>query len=179
MAPLDDWPRARPRFAMRALRAVPALLSLAVLGGCVGPGPVLRQFGMVGTFADDCSRSIQAGGARAIYDVPPTGYATFTAVNRYGTFQSKIVRADQVNANTLIMYTNDPGGAWNEIEIQREGNGFMTRRMVSHQPNQYRPIVAVGRGGMADNNGTGLFVERCSNSSLSPTLGAELTGPPR
>lgn len=176
---LDHSPRAGAGRAVRALLAVPALLSLIVLAGCVGPGPALRQFGVVGTFADDCNRGIDAGGARAIYDVPLDGYATVTAINRYGTFRSKIVRADQVSPNTLIMYTNDPNGAWNEIEIQREGNGFITRRMVSHQPNQYRPVVAVGNRGMVGGSGEGLYVEKCSDRAVPPTLGAELTGPPR
>ena len=179
MNPLHQSPRAGARCAVRALLAVPALVSLAALAGCVSPGSVLRQFGVVGTFADDCSRQIEACCARAIYDVTPTGYPTFSAVNRYGTFRSTIVRADQVNANTLIMYTNDPGGAWNEIEIQRDGSGFVTRRMISHQPNQYRPLVAVGTGGMAGTSGEGLFVEKCSDSAVSPTLGAALTGPSR
>jgi hypothetical protein len=170
MHPLDDGPRARARCAIRAMLAAPALLSLAMLAACVSPSPspALRQFGVVGTFSDDCSRGIAAGGARAIYDVPPVGIPTFTAVNRYGTFRSKIVRADQVNANTLVMYVDDPDGTWNEIHIQRQGNGFLTTRMVSHKPNAYRPVVAVGGEDEIDarrpagDTGRGLFVERCS-----------------
>ena len=145
----------------------------------MSPGPVLRQFGVVGTFAEDCSRGIEAGGARAIYDVPPTGYATFTAVNRYGTFHSKIVRADQINANTLIMYTNDPDGTWSEIDIQKAGNGFLTTKMVSHKPNRYLPLVAIGEGGSTGSAGRGLFVEKCADSAVSPTFGAGLTERPR
>ena len=145
-----------------APRAAPALLLLAALGGCASPGPVLRQFGVVGTFAEDCSRGITQGGARAIYDVPPPGHGdpTFTAVNRYGTFRSRIVRADRIGPDTLIMYVDNPGGAWDEIDIRKTGNGFVTTRMVSHRPDQYRALVAVGKRG----SGEGLFVERCPDS---------------
>lgn len=163
MDPSDPWPRASVRRAVRARVAVPALALLVILAGCTSPGMQLSQFGVVGTFADDCSKSIDEGGARAIYDVSGTGYPTFTAVNRYGTFRSKIVRADRINANTLIIYTDDPGGAWNEIDLQREANGFRTTRMVSHKPNGYRPVVAIGGDGPAGRSDEGLFVERCSN----------------
>jgi hypothetical protein len=176
MHPLDDSPRARVRRAVRVLLAVSALLSsLALLTGCVSPSPspALLQFGIAGTFSDDCSRSLAEGGARAIYDVPPSGVPTFTAVNRYGTFRSKIVRADQVNADTLIMYIDDPDGTWNEVDVQREGNGFLTTRMVAHKPNAYRPVVAVGdpdafdyRRAAADTR-RGLFVQKCSDGIAS------------
>ena len=82
---------------------------------------MLRKFGLVGTFSDDCSKTIEDGGARAIYEVPATGYPTFTAVNRLGTFRSKIERTDQVGDDTLIMYVVHPDGAWDEIDIQKEG----------------------------------------------------------
>lgn len=167
-------PRAPAGRAVRARSAIPALLSLALLTGCVSPGPVLRQFGVVGTFAEDCSRGIEAGGARAIYDVPPGGYPTFTAVNRYGTFRSRIVRADRIGPNRLIMYIDDPGGAWNEIDMERAGNGFVTTRMVSHQPNTYRPVVAIGDRGRGGNGGDSLYVQKCSDSPrLPPPLSAE------
>jgi hypothetical protein len=147
----------------RALGAALALVVL-ILAGCASPGSQLRAFGIVGTFAEDCSRSIDAGGARAIYDVPATGYPTFTAVNRYGTFRSTIVRADRVAPDTLVMYSDDPGGAWNEIDIQRKGDGFVTTRMVSHKPNEYRPLVAVGDAGPAAAGGDdpGLFMQKCA-----------------
>jgi hypothetical protein len=150
--------------------AVPALLALALLTGCVSPGPVLRQFGVVGTFAEDCSRDIAQGGARAIYDVPAPGYGvpTFTAVNRYGTFRSRIVRADRIGPNRLIMYVDDPNGGWSEIDIEKTGNGFVTTRMVSHQPNAYRPVVAIGDRGPRGNGREALFVERCPDSPLGP-----------
>ena len=159
----DHLPRLGLRYAVRAVFAVPALVSLAIVTGCTSPGVQLRQFGVVGTFADDCSKSIEEGSARAIYDVSTAGYPTFTAVNRYGTFRSRIVRADRINANTLVIYTNDPGGAWNEVDIQKEPNGFRTTRMISHKPNQYRPLVAIGSDGPASDTGPGLFVEKCSN----------------
>ncbi|HEY1506916.1 MAG TPA: hypothetical protein VGF92_21625 [Stellaceae bacterium] len=164
MAPFEDWPRARTR---RTLHVVPALLLLAILDGCAGSGSVLRQFGVVGTFAEDCSKGIAEGGARAIYDVPPAGVPTFTAVNRYGTFRSKIVRADRVSADTIIMYTDDPGGAWNEIDIRKAGNGFVTTRMISHKPDQYRPLVAIGDRGMGGAAAHGLYVEKCSDNAAS------------
>ena len=176
MHPTDASPRARIRRAVRVLLAVSAVLSsLALLAGCVSPSPspALLQFGIVGTFSDDCSRGIAEGGARAIYDVPPGGVPTFTAVNRYGTFRSKIVRADQVNANTLIMYIDDPDGTWNEVDVQRQGNGFLTTRMVAHKPNAYRAVVAVGDPDAFDyrrptaDAGRGLFVERCSEGTAS------------
>lgn len=137
---------------------------LAVLAGCVPPGTTLRQFGIVGTFAEDCSKSIEAGGARAIYDVPATGYAapTFTAINRYGTFRGQIVRADRIGYDRLVMYIDNPGGAWDEVEIRKTANGFVTTRMVSHKPNQYRPQVAIGEGGLVADAQRGLFVEKCS-----------------
>jgi len=170
MDALDQLPRlpARP--------AVLAVAALAGLAGCVSPGPVLRQFGVVGTFAEDCSRAIAQGGARAIYDVPPPGYGdpTFTAVNRYGTFRTKIVRADRIDDNTLIMYFNDPGGAWSEVDIRKSGNGFITTKMVSHRPNQYRPLVAIGDRRPGGNSGEGLFVEKCSDAPIAPApLSAE------
>jgi hypothetical protein len=155
MHPLARFLRAR------AMLAVPAGVALGVLAGCASPGATLQQFGVVGTFAEDCAKSIEQGGARAIYAVPPVGYPTFTAVNRYGTFQSKIVRADRVGPDTLILYTDDPGGAWNEIDMRRVDNGFVTTRMVSHKPNEYRPLVAVGNSGSSI-NGDGLFVQKCS-----------------
>jgi hypothetical protein len=154
MDPSALWPR-----AARALVAAP----LVLLVGCTSPSMQLRQFGVVGTFADDCSKSIDEGGARAIYDVSGAGYPTFTAVNRYGTFRSKIVRADRIGANTLVIYTNDPGGAWDEIDIHKEANGFRTTRMVSHKPNNYRPVVAIDSDGPAGPRDQGLFVEKCSN----------------
>ena len=158
------------------LSAVPALAALAVLSGCISPGPTLRQFGVVGTFAEDCSRGIAEGGARAIYDVPPSGYGypTFTAVNRYGTFRSRIVRADRIGTNRLIMYVDDPSGTWNEIDIEKTGNGFVTTRMVSHRRDAYRPVVAIGDRGRDGNSGTGLVVERCSDLPIGPVpLSAE------
>jgi hypothetical protein len=152
------------------LLAVPALLSLGALAGCTSPGLVLRQFGVVGTFAEDCSRDIADGGARAIYDVPPPGYGypTFTAINRYGTFRSRIVRADRIGPNRLIMYFDDPGGAWNEIDMRREGNGFVTTSMISHRPDAYRPVVAIGERGPGGSSGQGLYIERCSDSPAGP-----------
>ena len=163
-------PRAPAGRAVRGALAVPALATLACLAGCVSPGPVLRQFGVVGTFAEDCSRGIDAGGARAIYDVPPGGYGypTFTAVNRYGTFRSRIVRADRIGPNRLIMYIDDPTGTWNEVDIERTGNGFVTTRMVSHRPDTYRPVVAIGDRGADGNSGAGLVVERCSDVPVGP-----------
>ena len=154
----------RPHLHLPHLRRVAApLIALAFVAGCVtSPGPVLRQFGMVGTFSDDCSRSIEDGGARAIYE-DGGYYPTFTAVNRYGTFHSKIVRADRIGPDRLIMYVDDPSGAWNEIEIERAENGFVTTRMVSHRPNDYRPQVAIGGDRFTPDTGDGLFVERCSN----------------
>jgi hypothetical protein len=141
-----------------------ALFALAILAGCSSPGTTLRQFGVAGTFADDCSKRIDEGGARAIYDVSTAGYPTFTAVNRFGTFRSKIVRADRINADTVIIYTDDPGGAWNEIEMRKTGNGFVTTRMISHKPNDYRPVVAIGHaGGRPGEDDEGLFVEKCSD----------------
>jgi hypothetical protein len=165
MHTLHDLPRAPAGRAVRAMLAAPALLSLAFLTGCVSPGAVLRQFGVVGTFAEDCSRGIDAGGARAIYDVPPSGYGypTFTAVNRYGTFRSRIVRADRIGPNRLIMYVDDPSGTWNEIDMEKTANGFVTTRMVSHRPDTYRPIVAIGERGPRGNGGEGLVIERCSD----------------
>jgi hypothetical protein len=156
MHPLALIPRAR------AILSVPALVALGCLGGCTNPGVQLQQFGVVGTFAEDCSRSVADGGARAIYELgPPGGYPTFTAVNRYGIFRSKIVRVDRVNPDTLILYTDDPGGAWNEIDMRRVDNGFVTTRMISHKPNDYRPLVAVGGPG-GNAGGEGLFVQRCA-----------------
>ncbi|HWE75966.1 MAG TPA: hypothetical protein VG328_22595 [Stellaceae bacterium] len=160
----NSLPRGRARSGRGVSSAVPALLALGFLTGCVGPGQALRQFGVVGTFAEDCSRSVAQGGARAVYDVPASGDATFTAVNRYGTFRSRIVRADRIGPDTLIMYVDDPGGAWNEIDMRRVDNGFVTTRMVSHKPNEYLPRVAVGNTGASDaaTGGQGLFVQRCS-----------------
>jgi hypothetical protein len=156
--------------AVRALSAVPAFAALAVLSGCVSPGQTLRQFGVVGTFAEDCSRGVDAGGARAIYDVPPSGYGypTFTAINRYGTFRSRIVRADRIGLDRLIMYIDDPTGTWNEIDIEKTGNGFVTTRMVSHRPDTYRPVVAIGDRGPDGARGAGLVVERCSELPVGP-----------
>jgi hypothetical protein len=157
MATSHLWPRAR-------VCAVLALLSLIVLTGCAPPGSELRRFGVVGTFADDCSKSVAEGGARAIYDVPPTGAATFIAVNRYGTFRSKIVRVDRRGPDTIVMYTDDPGGAWNQIVMTKRDGGFVTTQMVSHKPNDYRPVVAIGsdspEGTVSPDEG--LFVQRCS-----------------
>jgi len=170
MHTLDDLPRAPAGRAIRAAFAIPALLSLGVLAGCTSPGSVLRQFGVVGTFAEDCSRDIAAGGARAIYDVPPLGYGypTFIAVNRYGTFRSRIVRADRIGPNRLIMYIDDPSGTWNEIDMTREGNGFVTTSMISHRPNTYRPVVSIGDRGPGGIRGQGLYVERCSDVPVGP-----------
>lgn len=157
MHPLALIPRAR------AILSVPALVALGCLGGCTDPGVQLQQFGVVGTFAEDCARSVADGGARAIYAVRPGTYPTFTAVNRYGRFQSKIVRADRIGPDTLIIYTDDPGGAWNEIDMRRVDNGFVTTRMISHKPNEYRPLVAVGNTGAGPSaGGDGLFVQKCS-----------------
>jgi hypothetical protein len=170
MHSLHHLPRAPAGRAVRALSAVPALAALAALSGCVSPGPTLRQFGVVGTFAEDCSRGIDAGGARAIYDVPPSGYGypTFTAINRYGTFRSRIVRADRIGPNRLIMYVDDPTGTWNEIDMEKTGNGFVTTRMVSHRPDTYRPVVAIGDRGADGARGAGLVVERCSDLPVGP-----------
>ena len=170
MHKLHPSPRAPAGRAVRVLSAVPAFAALVFLTGCVSPGPVLRQFGVVGTFAEDCARGIDAGGARAIYDVPPSGngYPTFTAINRYGTFRSRIVRADRIGPNRLIMYVDDPSGAWNEVDIERAGNGFVTTRMVSHRPDVYRPVVAIGDRGPRGNSGEGLYVERCSDLPAGP-----------
>jgi len=146
-----------------ALSALGALLALGLLAGCASPGMELRQFGVAGTFSDDCSRSIADGGARAIYDVSTAGYPTFTAVNRYGTFRSKIVRVDRIGPDRLVMYIDDPGGAWSEVDIRRQGDGFVTTRMINHKPNGYRPVVAVGSDGPPGTGGDeGLFVQRCA-----------------
>lgn len=131
---------------------------------------------MVGTFAEDCNQGIAEGGARAIYDVLPPGYGypTFTAINHYGTFRSQVVRADRIGPNRLIMYTDDPSGTWNEIDIQKAGNGFLTTRMVSHKPNAYAPVVAIDDRGFAGNGRQGVLVERCSDSLPGPVpLSAE------
>lgn len=103
----------------------------------------MRQFGLVGTFSDDCSKPIEEGGARAIYEVPARGYPTLTAVNKLGTFQSKIERTDQVSADTLTMYVVHTDGAWDEVAVQKEGTGFRTIKMVVHKRNDWRPLVAV------------------------------------
>jgi hypothetical protein len=163
MGPPNDFQRARPRRGVRATLAGPALVSLGILAGCSSPDMMLRQFGILGTFAEDCSTSIEDGGARAVYEVPAAGYPTFTAINRFGTFRSKIVRADRINASTLIMYVDDPDGAWDEIDLRKVDNGFLTIRVVSHKLNEWRPLVAIDNGRLAGNTDRGLFIEKCSD----------------
>ena len=169
--PLDevDGVPGAERFEIRAFPAIAALVSLALLAACVsvGPGPVLLQFGMVGTFAPDCNQGIADGGSRAIYDVPPVldEYPTITAINRFGTFRSRIMRADRIGADRLIMYTDDPSGTWNEIDIEKAGNGFAATRMVSHKPNGYPPVIAIGDRAQAANGAETLFLERCAPQS--------------
>src|SRR6185437_2599872 len=136
----------------------------STLAGCSSaPDMMLRKFGLVGTFSDDCSKTIEDGGARAIYEVPATGYPTFTAVNRLGTFRSKIERTDQVGDDTLIMYVVHPDGAWDEIDIQKEGAGFRTIKRVVHKRNAWHPTITVDAGHTVGNGVAGLVVEKCSD----------------
>ena len=159
----DPLPCAGAGRRVRVLRVAAALLALGILAGCTGPGAVMRQFGVVGSFSEDCARPIAAGGARGIYDVSGAGYPTFIAINRYGTFGSKIVRADQIGPDRLILYIDRPGGAWDEIDLQKKDNGFLTTRMVSHKPNEPRPLVAIGSDRYAAPAGDGLFVQKCAD----------------
>jgi hypothetical protein len=120
---------------------------------------MLRKFGLVGTFSDDCSKPVKEGGARAIYEVPATGgFPTFTAVNGYGTFRSQIERTDQFNADTLIMYVVHSDGAWDKIDIQKEGTGFRTIKMVVYKRNAWSPSVTA-----IDSSADGLVLAKCSD----------------
>ncbi len=130
---------------------------------------MLKKFGLVGTFSDDCSKTIEEGGARAIYEAPETGFPTFTAVNRFGTFRSEIERVDhRVSSDTLIMYVVHPDGAWDEIDIQKEGTGFRTIKMVVHKRSIWSPSLTVDAGrivgsGDAGSGSDGLLVTKCSD----------------
>jgi hypothetical protein len=142
----------------------------SVLAGCTGPPDMtLRKFGLVGTFSDDCSKAIEEGGARAIYETPEEGYPTFTAVNRFGTFQSKIERVDyRVSSDMIIMYVVHPDGAWDEIDIQKEGTGFRTVKMVVHKRNDWSPSLTVDAGrivgsSVVGSGSDGLLVVKCSD----------------
>jgi hypothetical protein len=79
-----------------------------------------------------------------------------------------VSHCDRIGPNRLIMYTDDPSGTWNKIDIEKASNGFVTTRMVSHRPYAYRPVVAIGSPGPRGNRGDGLFVERCSDSPATP-----------
>jgi hypothetical protein len=135
--------------------------SIAGCAGALDPGATLSRYGMVGTFSDDCSRPIADGGAIAIYDVRPGVAPTVTAINRAGTFQSKIVRADPISPTDLVMYINQPDGSLEEVEVRKEDRGFRTMRMVVHRRNEYFPAVAVNHGALAGGSDRGTMAERC------------------
>ena len=137
-------------------------VSVASCSNLWDPGPTLMQFGIVGTFSDDCSRPVAEGGARAIYEVRPGTYPTLTVINSLGTFQSKIVRVDAIGPTELVMYIDDPDGTWNEVDIEKEGQGFRTFRMVVHRPNAYLPLTPVNNGFVAGGQALGPYAEKCA-----------------
>lgn len=150
--------------------SVRVFVCASALAGCTGsPNLMLKKFGLVGTFSDDCSKAIEEGGARAIYETPERGYPTFTAINRLGTFRSKIERTDyQASSDTLVMYVVHPDGAWDAIEIQKEGAGFRVVQMVAHKRNEWRLLLAVDAGqivggSVVSRGSAGVLVAKCSD----------------
>jgi hypothetical protein len=140
----------------------------ALVGCTSAPDMTLRKFGLVGTFSDDCSKAIEEGGARAIYETPERGYPTFTAINRLGTFRAKIERTDyQASTETLVMYVVHPDGAWDAVEVQKEGAGFRTVQMVAHKRNEWRPSLTVDAGqivgGSVAGSSAGVLAVKCSD----------------
>src|ERR1700754_4765186 len=65
------------RMRFHVVLSVQIFVWASVLAGCTGsPDMMLKKFGLVGTFSDDCSKAIEQGGARAIYETPDRGYPT-------------------------------------------------------------------------------------------------------
>jgi hypothetical protein len=85
-----------------------------------------------------------------------------------GTFRAKIERTDyQASTETLVMYVVHPDGAWDAVEVQKEGAGFRTVQMVAHKRNEWRPSLTVDAGqivgGSVAGSSAGVLAVKCSD----------------
>jgi hypothetical protein len=95
---------------------------LAALGGPAGAqlqktaGAVIQSFGLVGTWANDCSRNLDAHqpGYKMIFEVPDKGPPTRTIISSDGvkktTIKADILGASPLGTTALVIQAKVTGG---------------------------------------------------------------------
>ena len=125
----------------------------------------LREFGLTGTFSEDCSAWQSASGAAERFEVPPVGDPTVISRVKDRVSHMTITRARFAGDNKVVIDGQTEDGARYEITLEKSGNQIRIWRGV-RDPDGSAPTTMVEDGMVPGTAVSIAWEQRCEPTEL-------------